>query len=102
MQAASVNNVHSYPISSSQVRKQPVIDRSSELYKACTDFESIFIKQMLDAMRKTINKDNSLLDNGLGQDMYEDMLYEQYAQKMSSTGQFGLAEMIYSQVSSKS
>jgi peptidoglycan hydrolase FlgJ len=100
MQVSGVAN-HAYPVSNAQPKKQ-AIDKNSELYKACEDFESIFIKQMLDAMRKTLNKEDSLLDNGMGQDVYEDMLYDQYAKKMSSTGQFGLADMIYRQVSSKS
>jgi peptidoglycan hydrolase FlgJ len=100
MQVTSINNSHSYPMATSQVKK-PSIDRNSELYQACQDFQTLFIKQMLDAMRKTINKDDGLLEGGMGQDVYEDMLYDEYAKKMSSTGQFGLAEMIFKQVSSK-
>jgi flagellar protein FlgJ len=100
MQVTSVNNAYSYPLSSSQVKK-PYIDRRSELFQACQDFEALFIKQMLDVMRKTIHKEDDLLKGGLGQDIYEDMLYDEYAKKMASTAQFGLADMIYSQVSSK-
>jgi len=74
------------------------IDKSSELYKACEDFESLLIKQMLDAMRKTVPKDG-MLDGAIGQDIYEDMLYDEYAQQMTKTSQFGLARMIYEQVS---
>ena len=100
MQVTSVNNSHSYPVAGSQVKK-PVVDRNSDLYKACQDFEALFIKQMLDVMRKTIHKEDDLLNGGLGQDVYEDMLYDQYAKKMASTAQFGLSDMIYRQVSSK-
>ena len=39
--------------------------------------------------------------SGMGQDIYNDMLYNEYAKKMASTAQFGLADMIYKQVSSK-
>lgn len=74
------------------------IDRSSELYKACEDFESILIKQMLDVMRKTVSK-SGLLDGGIGQELYEDMLYQKYAEQMTKSSQFGLARMIYEQVS---
>lgn len=56
---------------------------------------------MLDVMRKTIHKEDDLLGGGLGQDVYEDMLYNEYAKKMAATAQFGLADMIYKQVSSK-
>ena len=81
--------------------RKPVIDRNSELFKASQDFEALFIKQMLDVMRKTIHKEDDLLGGGLGQDVYEDMLYSEYAKKMASTAQFGLADIIYRQVSSR-
>jgi len=100
MQVTNVNNTASYPISPSQV-KRPAIDKTSDLYKAAQDFEALFIKQMLDAMRKTLNTQDDMTGSGTGQDMYNDMLYDEYAKKMSSTGQFGIADMIYQQVSSK-
>jgi flagellar protein FlgJ len=76
---------------------RPAVDKSSELYKACQDFEAIFIKQMLDVMRKTVQKEG-LLDGGLSQDVFEDMLYDEYARKMAETAQFGLAETMYLQI----
>ncbi len=100
MQVVSLNNVHTYPINSSQVKK-PAIDKSSDLYKACQDFEAIFIKQMLDVMRKTVHKEDDLLNGGMSQDIFEDMLYDEYARKMAQTAQFGLADTVYRQVSSK-
>jgi flagellar protein FlgJ len=99
MQVPAVNNAYSYPLP--QARK-PAIDKSSELYKVSQDFEAIFIKQMLDAMRKTLNKEDDLLGNGgIGQDVYEDMLYDEYAKKMSQTAQFGLADSVYRELASK-
>jgi len=100
MQIPTIANAHAYPVASSRTTR-PVIDRNSELYKASQDFEALFIKQMLDAMRKTIHKEDDMLNGGLGQDVYEDMLYDQYAKKMASTARFGLAETIYRQLSSK-
>ena len=79
----------------SQVR--PTVDKSSQLYKACLDFEAIFIKQMLNVMRKSVQKEG-LLDGGLSEDIFEDMLYDEYAQKMAQTAQFGLAENMYFQI----
>jgi flagellar protein FlgJ len=73
------------------------IDTSSELYKACVDFEAIFIKQMLNVMRKSVHKEG-LLDGGLSEDIFEDMLYDEYAKKMAQTAQFGLAETMYLQI----
>jgi peptidoglycan hydrolase FlgJ len=100
MQISGNVNTHSYPVAGTAARK-PAIDRNSELYKASQDFEALFIKQMLDVMRKTIHKEDDMLGGGLGQDVYEDMLYNEYAKKMASTAQFGLADIIYKQVSSK-
>ena len=98
MQVGNVGNPYSYPINPSQV-KRPAIDKTSDLYKACQDFESLFIKQMLDAMRQTVDKQDDLLGGGMSQDIFEGMLYDEYAKKMSETAQFGLAEMIYRQIS---
>src|SRR5271157_2222844 len=100
MQVPTIVNNHVYPVASSRTAR-PRIDKNSELYKASQDFEALFIKQMLDVMRKTIHKEDDLLNGGLGQDVYEDMLYDEYAKKMASTAQFGLADMIYRQLSSK-
>jgi peptidoglycan hydrolase FlgJ len=87
-----------YPLSPAQAHKP--VDRNSELYKACVDFESIFIKQMLDVMRKSVKKEG-LLDGGMSEEIFSDMLYDQYAKKMAESSQFGLARTIYDQVSSK-
>ena len=100
MQVPTVINNHTYPAASSKVTRPP-IDRKSELYKVSQDFESLFIKQMLDVMRKTIHREDDLLNGGIGQDVYEDMLYGEYAKKMAATAQFGLADMIYRQLSTK-
>jgi Rod binding domain-containing protein len=73
------------------------IDKSSKLYKVSREFEAIFIKQMLNVMRKSINK-TGLLDGGMAEEIFEDMLYDEYAQKMAESGSFGIADMIYSQL----
>ncbi|HET6452331.1 MAG TPA: rod-binding protein [Spirochaetia bacterium] len=100
MQIPTIINNHVYPTAASRTVRQPV-DKKSELYKVSQDFEALFIKQMLDVMRKTIHKEDDLLGGGLGQDVYEDMLYDEYAKKMAATAQFGLSDMIYRQLSSK-
>lgn len=73
------------------------VDRSSQLYKVCLEFEAIFIKQMLNSMRRTVEK-SGMLDGGLGEEFFEDMLYDEYAKKMAESANFGLAAMIYRQV----
>jgi len=79
-------------------RLQPgAVDKGSPLYKVCLDFESIFIKQMLNSMRKTVEK-TGLLDGGMAEEIFEDMLYDEYAMKMARTADFGLAAMVYGQL----
>ena len=86
------------PAHDAQMR--PSVDKSSELYKVCLDFEALFIKQMLNAMRKTVDE-SGLLDGGIGTDYWKDMLYDEYAQKMAQTAQFGLAETMYLQINNQ-
>ena len=101
MQPVYLANAHSYPVVRTVYPMRPAIDRNSSLYKACQDFEALFIKQMLDVMRKTVHKEEDLLGGGLSQDVFEGMLYDEYAKKMAETAGFGLAETIYNQLSSK-
>jgi flagellar protein FlgJ len=72
-------------------------DKGSSLYKVCLEFEAIFIKQMLNSMRRTVQK-SGLFEGGLAEDIFEDMLYDEYAKKMAENANFGLAAMIYSQI----
>jgi flagellar protein FlgJ len=74
------------------------VDRSSRLYKVSVEFEAIFIKQMLNAMRKSVPK-SGFLDGGMAEEFFEDMLYDEYAKSMAATAGFGLAEMIVRQLS---
>jgi peptidoglycan hydrolase FlgJ len=97
-----VGGIHAaYPVTTAASAPSK-IDKSSELYKVSQQFEAILIKQMLDSMRSTINKDDQLLDTKAnGQEYYQDMLYTQYADLMSQTAGFGLADSIYRELSSK-
>ena len=70
------------------------IDRNSKLYEVCQDFESIFIKQMLNVMRKTVHK-TGLVDGGMAEEVFEDMLYDKYALKMAKNAGFGLSDVLY-------
>jgi len=71
--------------------------KDPKLYEACQDFEALFIKQMLNSMRKTVNK-TGLMEGGMAEDVFEDMLYDEYAKIMSKTAGLGLADMVYKQV----
>jgi Rod binding domain-containing protein len=75
------------------------IDRKSPLYDQCQEFESIFVKMMLKEMRKTVDKSDSLISGGFAEDIYRDMLDDEYAKSMSKTARFGLADLLYRQLS---
>jgi peptidoglycan hydrolase FlgJ len=70
------------------------------LKEACRDFEAIFLKQMLSAMKKTVGK-SELINGGMAEDIFEDMLYDEYAKIMSKTGSFGLADLMFRQLDGK-
>jgi peptidoglycan hydrolase FlgJ len=71
-----------------------------KLRAATKDFESLFIKQMLNSMKKTVNK-SGLLDGGMGQEIFEDMLYDEYAKKIAETANLGISEMMFKQLSTQ-
>lgn len=71
------------------------IDKTSRLYEKSMELESFFVKQMLSSMRKTLNTEGS----GFGKQMYEDMLYDEYATAMTKNAGFGIADQIYLELS---
>ncbi|MBF0109830.1 MAG: rod-binding protein [Magnetococcales bacterium] len=73
------------------------------LRAAAADFESLFIKQMLSSMRKTIPKDETgegLIRESQGEKIFRDMLDGEYANMMSqrSGRGMGLGEMMFQQL----
>ena len=83
---------YSNKINAPAAEKEP-----DKLKEACIDFSSIFIKQMLNAMKKTVPK-TGMMDGGMAEEIFEDMLYDEYAKSMAQTANLGLAEMMYEQL----
>ena len=65
-----------------------------KLREVSREFESIFVNQLFKSMRSTFPKDE-LLDGGMRKDIFEDMLYDEYAKKVSHAGGIGLGDMVY-------
>ncbi len=78
------------------------IDRSSELYKQSQEFESIFVNMMVKEMRATVGKENDIMNGGQAEDIFSDMLYDEYSKGMTKASNFGLADSIYRQLSTTS
>jgi peptidoglycan hydrolase FlgJ len=72
-----------------------------KLREVCEDFEAIFVKQMLNAMKSTINK-TGLNDGGFAEEIYDDMLYDEYAAKISKNAGLGIADSLYRQLAAAS
>ncbi|MFP4442212.1 MAG: rod-binding protein [Spirochaetia bacterium] len=60
---------------------------------AAGEFEALLVKQMLDAMRKTVKK-TDLFGSTMNNNYFEDLMYHQYAKSISNTAKLGVAEMI--------
>ncbi|MDR0645333.1 MAG: rod-binding protein [Treponema sp.] len=70
------------------------IDKTSKLYEQCQALESFLIKNLLNSMRATVQK-SGFMDGGFAGDMYEDMLYEEYAKDFSKNANLGFADLAY-------
>jgi len=74
--------------------KKAVIDKTDKLYELCQELESFLIKNLIKSMRSTVQK-TKLIDTGFAGEVYEDMLYDEYAKSYSKNANFGFAEMAY-------
>jgi flagellar protein FlgJ len=82
------------PSPSHSIPKNAAIDRTDKLYGLCVEFETILIKNLIKSMRGTVQK-SKLIDTGFAGEMYEDMLYDEYAKSFAANAGFGFAEMAY-------
>jgi Rod binding domain-containing protein len=74
------------------------IDKKSDLYGQCREFESIFVKMMLKEMRASVDKTEGVINGGWAEDIFTDMLDDEYSKSMASTANFGLADQLYRQL----
>ena len=71
----------------------------SKLRKAAFDFQALLVNQMLQSMRE-VKFDDDEEDSGFGygKDMMTDIFDMHFSSVISSSGRFGLAEMIYESI----
>ena len=70
-----------------------------KLRKACADFESIFIYQLLQTMRKTIPVGGILSNKNSRSDIYTTMFDQKIAEDLAKRGGgVGLQKMLYQQL----
>ncbi len=70
-----------------------------QLEEVAQEFESLFVKMMLDSMRDTRNQEDNFTYGGMAEDIFEDMLYTEYSRDIARRGDFGIADMIINQFS---
>lgn len=63
-----------------------------ELMEVCKSFESYFIEQVFKEMKSTVHSSDD--DNEYMQ-YFGDMLYQNYSEAISDSGQLGLAQLLY-------
>jgi peptidoglycan hydrolase FlgJ len=81
------------------IKKEISVDPyRKKLFDASVEFESMFVKLMLNQMRKSVEK-GELLHGGYAEEIFEDMLYDEYARDISKNSSLGLAEQIYQSLS---
>ena len=78
----------------------PAIVQDKKLYELCLELETFMVKNLISSMRSTVNKTN-LIDTGLAGEIYEDMLFDEYAKVLTRNAGFGFAEMAYRELSTQ-
>ena len=74
--------------------------QSSELRRACQDFEAIFLGYILKSMRKTVAK-SELLGSNREEELFRDMMDDEICKASSRTSSMGIADILYRQLSAE-
>jgi Rod binding domain-containing protein len=64
------------------------------LWDACVEMESLLVGNMMKEMRKTVEK-TGWINGGPAEEIFEDMLYDEYSLGISRNSNLGLAKMLY-------
>jgi len=70
----------------------------AKLRDACANLECVFLNMMFNSMRITVEK-SDLMGESFATGVYEDMLYEKFAEEASKGKGLGLGELLYKQLS---
>jgi len=69
-----------------------------QLKEVSQQLSSIFINMMFKSMRKNVDK-YRLIPKNPAENIFKDMLFQEYSLKIAKDNKFGLAKMIYEQYS---
>lgn len=77
------------------VDRKPLDEKKLE--KACLEFESIFIHQMLKSMRQTIPQ-TGLMGEGKERNIFQALFDEEVSKNITKRGGLGMGKMLYEQM----
>ncbi len=75
----------------------PLAGDQAKLRALSQEFEGLFLKQMLDAMRKSVPQ-GGLLESSLAEETFTSMLDERLASEAARRSQGGLGDALYRQL----
>ena len=84
--------------SNGKINENKLNKQEKKLYSTCVEMESLLWKQVLNSMKKTINK-YKLLDGGQGEEIFTDFLYDEYSSMMAKNSATGISVELYKQLS---
>jgi Rod binding domain-containing protein len=67
------------------------------LMAACQSFEAVFLSQLMRVMRQGESEDK-LFGGGMAEGIYRELLDDQLASEMATSGSTGIAELLYGQL----
>ena len=70
-----------------------------ELMEACKSFESYFVEKVFKQTREAMVGDEE--EKNEYEEYFGDMLYKEYAEKITDSGQLGIAQMLYDSMKKK-
>lgn len=79
-----------------QQKPQPP-NKDTQLRKKCSEFEAIFVQQMLKGMRKTVPQEG-FLGKSSGEETFRDLMDVEISKQMSETGKLGIGESLFRQL----
>ena len=77
-----------------KINNKDTKDYNKKLKDASDSFEELFVHKMIQVMRNSSFKTN-LMSGGRGEEVFQDMLDEQYSRIISKNDALGLGKMIY-------
>jgi len=70
---------------------------TKELREATDQLEAVFINMMMKTMRNSVPETEGIFKKSEAEKMFEEMLDEEYANKMAEGGGIGISDMIFEQ-----